>query len=90
METKNYLKDPSLMGNYNAYTKYVPVGACVYHQYYYEKLFKNGRWPALTDITVTEGNTPSAQETDDNGNPPCADCRKCCECGGNCLCPDIP
>ena len=83
METNYYLKYPHLMDNGNANDKYGPVGVLGYLQVDYVKLFKNGRWPDLSDIPVPELNTVPAQGTHINGNPPRYDGRKCYECGGN-------
>ena len=38
------------------YSKYGPIGICGYLQDEYGRLFKNGRWPALTDVQQPEGN----------------------------------
>ena len=79
-----------MLENDNAYAKYGPFGVCEYIEDDYVKLFKNGSWPDLTDIPVPEEKTAPAQWTDNNGNPPCANIRKCYECGGNNICSYCP
>ena len=84
------LKYPHLTENENNFAKYVQVRVCGYLQDNYGKLFKNGHWPPLTEITVTEGNTAHEQRTDNNGDPICANSHKCYKCGGNNIPPDCP
>ena len=65
------------------------LGLCVSSVLTRRKL-NNVRWLDLTDISVPEENTAPAHGTDDNGDPPCADGRKCYDCGGNHLIPEFP
>ena len=57
MKTRYYLKYPRVIENENSHDKYSPVRVCEYIQVDYGIIFKNCRWPALTDIPVPEGNT---------------------------------
>lgn len=70
METKFYLKDPRLMEADAMYPTHGPVGCCGYIQDEYSKLFKHGRWPALTPVQVPEGNNSGVI---DNPLPPLKD-----------------
>ena len=47
------------------YTReYGPIGICGYLQDEYGKLFKNGRWPVLTDVQQPEGNNITLEQMD--------------------------
>ena len=71
------------MDNYNAYEKYITVRVFGYLQDEYRKIFNNGRWPAIIDIYVPEGNTYPVQEIYKNGDHTNADGCKCYKRGGN-------
>ena len=86
METRYALKNPTLCAADPDCAKYGPIGICGYLQDKYGKLFKNGRWPALTDVQQPEGNnitpkTPTPSPTT-SGDEPLADGRTCYTCGG--------
>ena len=55
METKYYLKDPHLMENDNAYSKYAPVGVCgcLHYEYGYFSRMTVGL-PSLTFLLPKE------------------------------------
>ena len=75
METRYALKNPTLCAADPDYAKYSPIEICGYLQDKYGKLFKNGCWPALTDVQQQEGNnitpatpTPSPATSGDQPN----------------------
>ena len=85
---------PSFCATDPDYSKYGSIGICGYLQDEYGKIFKNGCWPALTDVQQPEGNnttpeTPTPSPTT-SGDQPRADGRTCYTCGEHHLRPDCP
>ena len=55
METRYYLKDPTLMKADPTYSDFGPIAICRFLQDEYSKLLKNDYWSALTDVQL-QGN----------------------------------